>query len=182
VLMVVEERKCSRGEFQQRMVATGLGQYGYHQSRLSSESATGGARVRFVQAVRRCLMCVNAGSLWWTGARCGGQKQLFDVAGRNLGRRDEGWRASRPSVPMRLASSHFVPSQSHSHMPSHMYPITGNRYQHMSCYLFNDTPAHHVAASMPDSTPSQTVGSSSSTQTYREPPPLDLDLYGCIND
>jgi hypothetical protein len=35
---------------------------------------------------------------------------------------------------------------------------------------------------MPDSTPSQTVGSSSSTQTYREPPPLDFDLYGCIKD
>lgn len=70
------------------MVATGLGQYGYHQSRLSSESTTGGTRVRFVQAVRWCLMCVNAGSLWWTGARCGGQKQSSLTLREG---RDEGW-------------------------------------------------------------------------------------------
>jgi hypothetical protein len=54
-LMVLGERKCCRGEFRQRMVATVLGQYGYHQSRLSSESATGGARVRMVQAVCNCV-------------------------------------------------------------------------------------------------------------------------------
>ena len=67
------------------MFATVLRQYGYHQSRLISESATGGAMVRFVQAVRLPVMCECGCGLALVGlarvAERSNDKNSFDVAG-----------------------------------------------------------------------------------------------------